>query len=56
MRRFEYRILRANEMSEPILNQLGDEGWEVVCAAQSIMYGTCLVLKREKAPPDQGAE
>ncbi len=48
MRRFEYRILKASELSEAILNELGEQGWELVCSTQSIMYGSCLVLKREK--------
>lgn len=43
-------------MSEPILNELGEDGWEVVCSAQSIMYGTCLVLKRGKITAGKGAE
>lgn len=48
MRQFEYRILRAGDLSEAGLNDLGKEGWEVVCSTQSIVYGSCLVLKREK--------
>ena len=49
MRKFEYRILQASDLSETILNELGNEGWELVCSSQSIVYGSCLVLKREKA-------
>ncbi|MBI2210905.1 MAG: hypothetical protein HYU47_09945 [Deltaproteobacteria bacterium] len=54
MRQFEYRILRANDVSEGTLDELGGEGWELVCSTQSIVYGSCLVLKREKsgAPDD----
>ena len=48
MRKFEYRVVQASDLSEPILNELGGEGWEMVCSTQSIMYGSCLVLKREK--------
>lgn len=47
MREFEYKILQASDLSETLLNQLGKEGWELVCSAQSIVYGSCLVLKRE---------
>ena len=50
MHKFEYRILPASEASENLLNELGDEGWEVVCSGQSIVHGSFLVLKREKAP------
>ena len=49
MRRFEYRILQASDLSETLLNELGDEGWELVCSAQSIVHGSCLILKRERA-------
>jgi hypothetical protein len=49
MRQFEYRILQASDLSETILNELGKEGWELVCSTQSIVYGSCLVLKREIA-------
>jgi hypothetical protein len=48
MRQFEYRILQAVDLSESVLNELGTEGWELVCSTQSIVYGSCLVLKREK--------
>lgn len=48
MRQFEYRILHASDLSENGLNDLGNEGWEVVCSTQSIVCGSCLVLKREK--------
>lgn len=48
MRKFEYRILQASDLSETGLNELGNEGWELVCSTQSIVYGSCLVLKREK--------
>jgi hypothetical protein len=47
MRQFEYRILTTSDLSEIALNELGKEGWEVICSTQSIMYGSCLVLKRE---------
>jgi len=47
MRQFEYRILTTSDLSDAALNELGKEGWEVVCSTQSIMYGSCLVLKRE---------
>lgn len=50
MRQFEYRILTTSDFSDTTLNELGREGWEVVCSTQSIMYGSCLVLKRELAP------
>jgi hypothetical protein len=49
MRPFEYRILQAIDLSESVLNDLGKEGWELVCSTQSILYGSCLVLKREKS-------
>ncbi len=48
MRQFEYRILRASELTEAILNSFGDQGWELVCSIQSIIQGSCLVLKKEK--------
>ena len=51
MRQFEYRILVTTDLSEASLNQLGKEGWEVVCSTQSIMHGSCLVLKRELGEP-----
>jgi len=47
MRAFEYRILQASDLSEAVLNKLGRERWELVCSTQSIVYGSCLVLKRE---------
>jgi hypothetical protein len=47
MSHYEYRILQANDVSVPVLNELGMEGWELVCSTQSIIYGSCLVLKRE---------
>jgi len=47
MRQFEYRILQASDLSETLLNELGKEGWELVCSAQSIVYGSCLILKKE---------
>lgn len=49
MHEFEYRILQASDLSEAALNELGKQGWELVCSTQSIVYGSCLVLKREKA-------
>lgn len=49
MRKFEYRLLQASDSSETVLNELGKEGWELVCSTQSILYGSCLVLKREKS-------
>lgn len=55
MRQFEYRILRASDLSESTLNELGGEGWELVCSTQSIVYGSCLVLKREKSGAPDGA-
>ncbi len=48
MLQFEYRILQASDLSETLLNESGKEGWEVVCSTQSIVYGSCLILKREK--------
>ena len=48
MREFEYRILQAGDVSESLLNELGREGWELVCSGQSIVHGSFLVLKREK--------
>ena len=47
MRQFEYRILEASDMSDTMLNELGKDGWELVCSTQSIVHGSCLVLKRE---------
>ena len=49
MRQFEYHILVTADLSETALNDLGRQGWELVCSTQSIMYGSCLVLKREVA-------
>lgn len=48
MRKFEYRLVQASDLSETALNELGSEGWELVCSTQSIICGSCLVLKREK--------
>ncbi|MFQ5850712.1 MAG: DUF4177 domain-containing protein [Candidatus Binatia bacterium] len=48
MPQFEYRILQTSDLTEAVLNELGEEGWELVCSTQSIVYGNCLVLKREK--------
>jgi len=50
MRQFEYRILNASDLTVDGLNGLGKEGWELVCSTQSILYGSCLVLKREIGP------
>lgn len=47
MAEFEYRILQVSNFTEATLNELGKEGWELVCSAQSIVYGSCLILKRE---------
>jgi len=47
MPKFEYRVLQANDLTETLLNEFGKEGWELVCAIQSIVYGSCLVFKRE---------
>ena len=47
MRQFEYRILVTADLSEDSLNNLGKQGWELVCSTQSIMHGSCLVLKRD---------
>jgi hypothetical protein len=55
MRQFEYRILTTSDLSETALNDLGREGWEVVCSTQSIMYGSCLVLKRESGAGTPGS-
>ena len=52
MRRFEYRILQTSDLTEVILNTCGEEGWELVCSIQSIVHGSCLVLKREKSYPE----
>jgi|GEM_PF-1303980 len=49
MRQFEYRILVTADLSEALLNDLGKQGWELVCSTQSIMHGSCLVLKRDLA-------
>ncbi len=54
MRELEYRILQASDLSENALNELGKEGWELVCSVQSIVCGSCLVLKREKAQWEEG--
>lgn len=57
MRQFEYHILVTSDLSEKMLNDLGKLGWELVCSTQSIMYGSCLVLKREQpggAGPTEG--
>lgn len=50
MREFEYRILQASDLGEAKLNELGQSGWELVCSTQSILFGSCLVFKREKDP------
>lgn len=55
MSQFEYRILNASDLSETVLNELGKEGWELVCSTQSIVYGSCLVLKREIEGSDGGS-
>ena len=47
MRQFEYRILTTSDLSESALNEFGKKGWELICSTQSIMHGSCLVLKRE---------
>jgi hypothetical protein len=47
MRQFEYLILTTSDLSESALNDLGKEGWELICSTQSIMHGSCLVLKRD---------
>lgn len=49
MRQFEYRIVRSIDWTEAVLNELGIDGWELVCSAQSIMCGSCLLLKRERS-------
>lgn len=54
MRQFEYRILRASDLTEAVLNNFGDEGWELVCSIQSIVQGSCLVLKKEKIDREGG--
>jgi hypothetical protein len=56
MRQFEYRIVRANDLSESTLNDMGKEGWELVCSTQSIVYGSCLILKREKSGHSAGGQ
>jgi hypothetical protein len=48
MPEFEYRILPASEVSEHVLNEMGKEGWEVICSGLSIVHGSFLVLKRQK--------
>ncbi len=53
MRQFEYRILTTSDLSETSLNELGRRGWELVCSTQSIMHGSCLVLKRELGLDDR---
>lgn len=50
MRQFEYRLLTTSDLSEVALNELGKIGWELICSTQSIMHGSCLVLKRELGP------
>ena len=49
MSQFEYHILVTADLTETSLNDLGKQGWELVCSTQSIMHGSCLVLKRELA-------
>lgn len=56
MRQFEYRILTTSDLSEAALNELGKQGWDLVCSTQSIMYGSCLVMKRECEPEAGPAE
>lgn len=54
MRQFEYRILSASEVSEGVLNELGKQGWELVCSGLSIVHGSFLVLKKEQPPVEKG--
>ncbi len=49
MRQFEYRILQTTDLTEAVLNELGVDGWELVCSIQNIMFGSCVILKREKS-------
>ena len=49
MRQFEYRILQTVDLTEAVLNELGMDGWELVCSIQNIMFGSCIILKREKS-------
>ena len=49
VRQFEYRIVQLSNLTEIMLNELGMDGWELVCAIQSIMFGNGVILKREKS-------
>ncbi len=49
MRQFEYRLLQVSELTEAVLNELGMDGWELVCSIQNIMFGSCIIFKREKS-------
>ena len=42
MKCYEYRTLVANPTMLNQLNELGDNGWELVCVSEGIIY-----LKRE---------
>lgn len=49
MRQFEYRLLQGSDLTEAVLNELGMDGWELVCSIQNIMFGSCIIFKREKS-------
>jgi len=42
MKCYEYKILATNPFVLIKLNELGDDGWEMVCVSEGIIY-----LKRE---------
>jgi hypothetical protein len=42
MKCYEYKIISANPTNINQLNVLGDDGWELVCVSEGIIY-----LKRE---------
>ncbi len=49
MRQFEYRIVQMSNLTEIMLNELGMDGWELVCSIQGIIFGNGVILKREKS-------
>ncbi len=49
MRQFEYRIVQVSNLTEIMLNELGMDGWELICSIRGIILGSCVILKREKS-------
>ncbi len=49
MRQFEYRIVQVSNLTEIMVNELGMDGWDLVCSIQNVIFGSCVILKREKS-------